>query len=112
MIKPPLSMMKAVPASLLINNSCMALFSALMSSSMSWGRVGIVSDFEWQRFLRPSSGDFTLAFRDEFLQQQTSNHVQGFEDPVTLVGAGREGGDLFLPVIEQVFHELGRGHVG
>src|SRR2546422_6908763 len=83
MTNPPLSMRKAMEASLLKQRSSSAELISLMSSSMSCGSVDMGSADEWD-----GSGDLALALRDELLEQQPRDHVQGFEDAFAFVGAG------------------------
>src|SRR6266498_4836682 len=107
MTNPPLSITNPTVASPLIKSSCKAAFSSPMSSSISWGSVGIPND------LGPGgSGDPALAFGDELLEQQAGDHVQRLEDAFALVGASREGRHLFLAVVQQVVHEFDGRRIG
>src|SRR5262249_39200949 len=108
-MNPPLSMTRAVPASLLRISSCNALFNAPMSSSMSWGRVGITGDYGnrgWQQWSRRPA----LALGNELLQEQACDHVQGFRHPVAFMTARGKRRRLLLAIVQQVLHKLHRGH--
>src|SRR5262245_37301209 len=98
MRNPPLSMSRAALASLLMSNSSRARLISAMSSSMSWGSVAIL-------------GSFAGALVDKLLQEQTRDHVQRLKDSITFVGAGREGGYLFVPVVEKEFQVFRGRHV-
>src|SRR2546428_1726848 len=101
MRKPPLSMMRAVVASLLASNSFRTWSSCRMSSSRSCGSVGIS---------RGCAG----ALADEFVQQQAGDHVERFEDALASVRGRSEGRDLHVAIVEQelhVFHRRGVGQI-
>src|SRR5215208_3736850 len=99
MRKPPLSIMSAVVASLLSSSSSRASSSCWMSSSISWGRVGMSCVLR-----RPLA--------DELIEQHASDHIEGFENALTEVSRGSERRDLHLAVIQQELHVFDGSDVG
>src|SRR6266699_5918548 len=97
MRKPPLSMIKAVVASLRPRNSPNMSSSPWMSSSRSCGKVAM-------------SCVLRNALVDEFVEQHACNHVERFENAFALVADRGEGRHLHLAVVEKKFHVFhGRG---
>src|ERR1039457_3678521 len=95
MRKPPLSMTSAAVASVCRMNSRSASSIRCMSSSISWGRVALS---------RVLGG----ALVDEFLEQQTRDHIERFEHALALVRGGIERRHLHLAVVQQIFHVFDR----
>src|SRR5688572_30656674 len=95
MRNPPLSSNKATLASLFSRSSCMARSTSVISSSISSGNGDI-------------SGSFSVRLVHVFVQQQTSNHVQGLEHALAFVGAGRKGRHLHLAIVQEKFHVFHR----
>src|SRR5687767_8053322 len=107
MMNPPLSMIKAVAASLLRSKSCMALFSSLTSSSMSCGSVGIR-----RLLLGGVSGDLALAFGDELLQEHARDHIKCLKHTFALVRTTCKCRDLLFTIVQQIIQKLNRSDVG
>src|SRR6266496_3479640 len=97
MRKPPLSIIKAVVASLRPRNSPNTSSSPWMSSSRSCGKVAM-------------SCVLRNVLVDEFVEQHAGNHVEGLEYAFALVANRGEGRRLHLAVVEKKFHVFhGRG---
>src|SRR6266568_8416687 len=97
--KPPLSITSAVTASLRSKKLRNTSSRRWMSSSSSWGRVGI-------------SGVLRRAEIDELVQQQPRNHVQRFKDAFAFVRGGGEGRHLDVAIVQQELHVFDRRGVG
>src|SRR5258708_2322694 len=99
MRKPPLSMIKAVVASLFCISSWRMSSSWRTSSSNSWGSVAM-------------SCVLRLRLADELVEQQPRDHIECLEHTFAPVGRGGEGGHLHVAVVEQELHVIHRRGIG
>src|SRR6267142_5740219 len=99
MRKPPLSMIRAVVASLRSRNPRNTSSSCWISSSMSWGKVAM-------------SCVLRLALVDVLVEQHAGDHVERFENALALVRGGRERRHLHFAVVKEKFHVLHRRGIG
>src|SRR5882724_10126685 len=99
MRKPPLSMIRAVVASVFSSRSWSTSSSRWTSSSISWGRVAMSC------VLRSSLADILI-------EQHARNHVERFKHPFTEMRGGTERRNLHLAVIEKEFHVVDGGDIG
>src|SRR5262245_33991702 len=89
-INPPLSMTRAVVASVCLRNSPSASSITLMSASLRGGNVVIIS----RSVLRS-------VLVDELGKQRARNGVQGFENAAAIVGCRGKRGHLHLAAVEK-----------
>src|ERR1043165_1341693 len=99
MRKPPLSIISAALPSHLCSRSSKTRSSSWTSSSISCGSVAM-------------SGGFAITVVNELVQKQARNHVEGFKDPLALVGAAAEGWHFHLTIVEQKIHIFDRSRIG
>src|SRR6267142_637275 len=105
---PPLSITRAVLPSVCASSSRKISSSLWTSSSISCGSVAMI--LRDPCYHRSSVLGSSLA--DKFVQQHASNHVERFENAFATVGAGREGRDLDIAIVQEELHIFNRGDIG
>src|SRR5581483_2048080 len=100
---PPLSITRAVVASVSVISSPSMTLNCWTSSSMSCGSVAMRLDMS-----RRLSG--TLA--DELVEQHAGDHVERFEYSFALVSDRSERRDLNFAIVQKKLHVVGRSDIG